>query len=54
LLSLGAASRSVTTEAEGGDLGSVGKVEQGSVGQVGDALRWTGPKGLVEFEVERR
>jgi len=54
LVSLGAVSRSVTTEAEGGDLGSVRKVERGLMGQVRDALRLRGPEGSVEFEVERR
>ena len=35
-------------------MGLVGSIEQGSVGQVGDALRLRGPEGWVEFDVERR
>ena len=35
-------------------MGSVGSIEQGSVGKVGDALSLRGPEGSVEFEVERR
>ena len=54
MILLGFVGWGVILRATGGAMGSVGLIEQGSVGQVGSALRLGGPEGSVEVEVERR